>query len=188
MDWSDVGDWISDNAGAGASLVGALLTGGSSAAIAMGVSMIAGATGTNEPDKALEALKNNPDALIKLESLKNERSAEINRHIESMEKTKLEDKQLEHSTTSQVIIEGQKNADGWFEKNSRPAMAWVSLIATIAYAFMALNDGKTADMFVLGLLSSPAWAWMGLRTLDKKTAAAGLPPQNLMQKIKGAIK
>ena len=188
MKWSDVGDWISDNAGAGASLVGALLTGGSSAAIAMGVSMIAGATGTNEPDKALEALKNNPEMLIKLESLKNDRSAEINRHIESMELAKLEDKQLEHETTVRVMIEGQKVAEGWFEKNSRPAMAWVSLISTIAYAFYALVNKLTPDLVMVGVMSGGYLAWMGLRTMDKKIAAAGLPPQSLIQKIKGVIK
>lgn len=161
MKWSDVGDWISDNAGAGASLVGALLTGGSSAAIAMGVSMIAGATGTNDPDKALEALKNNPDMIIKLESLKNERSAEVNRHIESMEQGKLKDAQHEHETTANVVMNGD-NAEGGV-KWIRPMQSTVSLAAGILYCFTA----ETINFEILGLWLALPWGYAGLRQFGK---------------------
>lgn len=170
MSWSDVGDWIKDNAGNGASLVGSLLTGNVQGAIAAGISIISGATGTNDPDKALNELKNNPEALLKLKELyyKNEDSVRV--HIESMERLKLEDLQSEHKTTSSVIVEGQKNADGWFEKNSRPAMAWVSLVFSGLYVQECLSQSVEINFLALTVLSGGYFAWMGLRTLDKRTA------------------
>jgi len=169
--WSKVGDWIKDNAGNGASLVGSLLTGNVPGAIAAGVSMISGATGTNNPEMALNELKNNPDALVKLKELyyKNEDSIRV--HIESIERLKLEDLQHEHKTTSNVIIEGQKNADGWFEKNSRPAMAWISLIFSGLYVKECLSQSVEINFLALTVLSGGYFAWMGLRTLDKRTQA-----------------
>ena len=168
--WSKVGDWIKDNAGNGASLVGSLLTGNVQGAIAAGISIISGATGTNDPDKALNELKNNPEALLKLKELyyKNEDSVRV--HIESMERLKLEDLQSEHKTTSSVIVEGQKNADGWFEKNSRQAMAWVSLVFSGLYVQECLSQSVEINFLALTVLSSGYFAWMGLRTIDKRTA------------------
>ncbi len=167
MNWQKVGDFIKDNAGNGAALIGTLLTGGTGPAIAAAISMVSNATGTNDPEKALQALNDNPDLMVKLEEIRLKRATEIDSHIATMELAKLEDKQKEHETTAKLIIEGQKNAEGWFEKNSRPAMAWASLLATITYAFYA----KTPDPFVLSLLSSGYLAWMGLRTKDKITAS-----------------
>lgn len=163
MSWSKVGDWIKDNAGNGAALVGALLTGGSSAAIAMGVSMVADATGTNNPDDALERLQNNPELVIALERIKNERKADVNRHIEAMEKARLDDRKAEHETTASVIVEGQKVADHWVEKSVRPLMA----IASMIFSGLYVQSGQ-ADAALLVIVISPCFAWMGLRTLDKR--------------------
>jgi hypothetical protein len=162
MSWSDVGDWIKDNAGNGAALVGALLTGGSSAAIAMGVSMVADATGTTKPDDALEMLKNNPELMIKLEQIKNDRKAEVNRHIETMELARLKDAQAEHETTAKVVVEGQKAADHWIEKSVRPAMALASMVFSGFYV-----QSGSADAALLAIVIGPCFAWMGLRTIDK---------------------
>ena len=162
MSWGKVGSWLADNVGSGASLVGALLTGGTSAAVAMGISMVADATGTNNPDKALEALKNNPEMVIRLEELKNERKVEVNRHIETMEKAKLDDKQAEHSTTATVIVEGQKAATHWLEKSVRPAMALASMVFSGFYV-----QSAEADPVLLAIVIGPCFAWMGLRTIDK---------------------
>lgn len=170
MSWSKVGGWLKDNAGNGAALVGALLTGGASSAIAMGISMVSGVTGTNDPQKALAALQADPKLIVELERVKNERQHEVNRHIESMALAELEDKQKEHDTTARVIVEGQKVADGWFEKNSRPAMAWASIIFTFWYLGYSLVNDAMVSEFGLIAASGGYFAWMGLRSLDKKTA------------------
>lgn len=167
MDWQKVGDFIKDNAGNGAALIGTLLTGGTGPAIAAAISMVSNATGTNDPEKALQALNDNPDLMVKLEEIRLKRATEIDSHIAMMELAKLEDKQKEHETTAKLIIEGQKVAEGWFEKNSRPLMAWTSLLSTVAYAFHA----ATPDPFIISILSSGYLAWMGLRTKDKITAS-----------------
>lgn len=50
MKWQDVGDWIKRNAGPGAALVGSLVTGNIPGAVAAGVSIVSGATGTQHSD------------------------------------------------------------------------------------------------------------------------------------------
>lgn len=170
MSWSDVGNWLKDNAGNSAALVGSLLTGNVPAAIAAGVSMISGVTGTNDPQKALSAMQAKPELIVELERVKNERQAEVNRHIETMTLAEIEDVQKSHEQTSKVIVEGQRVAEGWFEKNSRPAMAWVSLLSTIGYAFYALHESFTPDALIIATISGGYLAWMGLRTIDKRNA------------------
>ena len=69
MDWSKVSEAISETAPA----IGALLapaTGGVSVIVGGIIAEILG-TG-NEPDKVLQALKNNPDALIKIKQLESD--------------------------------------------------------------------------------------------------------------------
>lgn len=169
--WSKVGDWIKDNAGNGASLVGSLLTGNIQGAIAAGMSIVSGATGTDNPDRALNELKNNPEALVKLKELYYKNEDSVRKHIETIRLAELEDAQKEHETTANVIVQGQKAAEKGFEKLSRPLMAWVSLLATIAFCFVSLNKGIPIDFVAVGILSSPCFAWMGLRTIDKRTQA-----------------
>lgn len=170
MSWSKVGDWIKNNAGSGAALVGSLLTGNVPGAIAAGVSMVSGVTGTDDPQKSLAALQADPKLIVELERVKNERQHEVNRHIEAMALADLEDKQKEHDTTARVIVEGQKVADGWFEKNSRPAMAWASVIFTFWYLGYSLINNAAVSEIGLIVASGGYFAWMGLRSLDKKTA------------------
>ena len=161
MSWGKVGSWLVDNVGSGASLVGALLTGGTSAAVAMGISMVADATGTNNPDKALEALKNNPEMVIRLEELKNERKAEVNRHIETMELARLKDAQAEHEVTGNVTMNGD-NAEGGI-KWVRPLQSSASLIAGMIYC----ANAETINFNILGLWLALPWGYAGLRQFGK---------------------
>jgi len=165
MSWSKVGDWIKDNAGSGAALVGSLLTGNVPGAIAAGVSMVSGVTGTDDPQKSLAALQADPKLIIELERVKNERQHEINRHIEAMALAELEDQQREHETTAKVIIEGQKAADRWVEKCVRPIMALASMVFSGFYV-----QSGSADAALLAIVIAPCFAWMGLRTIDKVKA------------------
>lgn len=80
MDWKDVGAWIKDNAGAGAALVGSLLTGNIPGAVAAGVSLVSGATGEATPDKALLALQGDPATVLKLRELALQDEASIREH------------------------------------------------------------------------------------------------------------
>jgi hypothetical protein len=162
MNWSDVGDWIKDNAGSGAALVGSLLTGNVPGAIAAGVSMVSGVTGTNDPQKALAMLQASPELMLNLERVRNERDTEINRHIEAIALAELKDKQAEHETTAKVVVEGQKAADHWIEKSVRPVMALASMVFSGFYV-----QGGSADAALLAIVIGPCFAWMGLRTIDK---------------------
>ena len=168
MSWSSVGDWLKDNAGSGVSLVGSLLTGNIPGAVAAGMSMVSGATGSDNPLVALSELQGNPDAMVKLKELYYKNEESIRQHIESMQRLELEDKQSEHVVTQRTIVEGQRVSEKGFEKLSRPAMAWVSLLGTMGYAFYALEKYEQADLVVLSVLSAGYLAWMGLRTLDKR--------------------
>ena len=162
--WSKVGDWIKDNAGNGASLVGSLLTGNVLGAVSAGVALVSGATGTDNPALALQELTTNPDAMVKLKELYYKNEDSIRKHIETIHLAELEDRQKEHETTAKVIVEGQKVATGWFEKTSRPMMAWASMIFSGYYVIQG-----NADFAMLGIVIAPCFAWMGLRSIDKRT-------------------
>lgn len=162
MNWSDVGKWIKDNAGSGAALVGSLLTGNVPGAIAAGVSLVSGATGTDDPAKALAALQGDPQTVIRLRELANQEQDSIRRHIADIERARLEDVQKEHEQTQTTIRTGD-TAEDPFVRRTRPAQSWVSLIAALMYAFTA----APVDIMVLGALLTLPWAYAGLRQVGK---------------------
>ena len=161
MSWSDVGNFIKENAGNGAALIGTLLTGGVGPAVAMGVSMISSVTGTNDPDKALQSLQNNPELMVELERIRAKRATEIDKHIEVMALAQFKDDQKSHEQT-QLTIRNGENADGAI-KWVRPAHATVSLIAAIAYVFI----NNTIDWTILGALLALTTSYAGLREFGK---------------------
>lgn len=162
MDWSTVGNWIKDNAGTGVTLVGSLLTGNVPGAVAAGASLVSGATGTNDPEKALQQLQGNPDALVKLKELAYRNEESIRRYIEEMERLKLEDAQEKHRITQETVRAGDKAEDS-FVRRTRPGQSWVSLFAALAYVFA--NDQP--DVMILGALLTLPWAYAGLRQVGK---------------------
>lgn len=176
MSWSKVGDFLKDNSGKGVALIGSLLTGNIPAAISAGASMVMSATGHAEPASALNELMTNPESMSKLKELQFKNESDIRKHLEEMTRLELEDKQSEHETTSNVIINGQRVAEKGFEKLSRPLMAWISLLATIAYAFYGMTNDKTIDILVLTIVSGGYFAWMGLRSRDKRIQAESSRP------------
>lgn len=162
MAWSDVGDWIKKNAGTGASLVGSLLTGNVPGAVAAGVSLVSGATGSDDPDVALAELQNNPEAKLKLRELAYENEADIREHIRHMKQLELEDAQKQHETTQETIRAADQAEDS-FVRRTRPGQSWVSLFAALAYVF--INDQP--DIMILGALLTLPWAYAGLRQIGK---------------------
>lgn len=162
MDWREVGAWVKDNAGTGASLVGSLLTGNVPGAVAAGVALVSSATGTNDPVKALQALQTDPATVVRLRELAVQDEAGIREHLRAMEAQRLQDAQAEHEQTQTTIRSGD-NAEDVVVRRTRPLQSWISLIAALAYAFTA----KPVDPYILGLLLTLPWAYAGLRQIGK---------------------
>ncbi|EKO3778219.1 hypothetical protein P0F24_003328 [Vibrio metschnikovii] len=107
-----------------------------------------------------------PESLVELERIKVEMEKEVTRRME----LQLVDKQAEHSETQATIRNGDTAEDPYIRK-TRPLMARQSMWATMLYCFLmemlsVLGYGSGIDLYAAGILSSPAWAYLGLRTLD----------------------
>lgn len=160
--WKQVGNWLKDNAGAGVGLVGSLLTGNVSGAIAKGVSLISSATGQTDPASILESLQTDPETVVKLKELAYQEERSIREHLEIMTKIEVEDAAKAHHETQETIRAGDK-AESRFVKYTRPGQAWISLGAAIGYVFFA----ATVDVMVLGALLTLPFAYSGLRQMGK---------------------
>lgn len=172
MDWSSVGDWLKNNAGTGAALVGSLLTGNIPGAVAAGVALVGSATGTNDPAKALEALQTNPETVLKLRELALKEEESIRQHIRALEEMRLNDEQAAHSEQQKTIRTGD-TAEDEYVRHTRPMMARQSWYATMAYiigfealrAFDVFNTGAVVELAMIVI--APAAAYLGFRSLDK---------------------
>lgn len=162
MEWSDVGDWLKKNAGTGAALVGSLLVGNIPGAVAAGVSMVSSATGTDDPAKALQALQQDPQTVVRLRELAIQDEQNIREHLRKMTEARLLDQQAEHKET-QVTIRTGDTAEDPFVRRTRPAQSWLSLIAALLYIFT--RDAPSIEI-VLALLALP-WTYAGLRQIGK---------------------
>lgn len=165
MDWSSVGDWLKANAGSGAALVGSLLTGNIPAAMALGVKLVAGATGQADPAKALESLQTDPATVVRLRELAVQEQANINAHIEKMAELEFADQQAEQHETQETVRAGDK-AEDRLVRWTRPLQSWYSLIGAHVYVGWCLKADKPIDIMVLGALLTLPFAYAGLRTLQ----------------------
>lgn len=170
MNWDSVGGWLKENGGKSAALVGSLLTGNAPGAIAAGVSLVASATGTDDPGKALETLQMDPASHVELQRIAMEEEKSIRNHLAEMKRIELEDKQKAHEQTQQTIRNGdsQESKIRWV----RPVYALIALIAAISYAFV--KDAPNEFIFVT-LISMPL-AYMGLREVGKGISAFKTKP------------
>lgn len=162
MDWAGVGDWIKENAGTGAALVGSLLTGNIPGAIASGVSLVSSATGTDDPQKALEKLQTDPESVVRLRELAVQDEENIRQHIREMKRMELEDQQAAHRETQETIRAGDR-AEDRFVKWTRPGQSWISLGMAGAYVFSA----EAPDILILSALLTLPFAYAGLRQIGK---------------------
>ncbi len=124
-----------------------------------------------------------PEAIAELQKLKVELEKEQTRRRQ-LELDALQDEQ---DATQQTIREGDVATDTYV-RNTRPLMARQSWYATALYvlAFEGLRVagfGDGADLSVISLLSSPGWAYMGLRTID----GFAPHPKSSGQKVSAAI-
>lgn len=158
MEWSEIGNWIKGN---GLPIVASLLTGGTSAALATGISLIQTATGEVEPDKAMLSLQNNPDALIRLKELTFNNEADIRKHLTANAQMILDDKNNEHKQAQSTVQNGD-NAKGNI-KWVRPSHATISLIFAMYYA----STATVIEFNTLALFLALPFTYGGLRTLDK---------------------
>lgn len=165
MNWKDVGDWLKDNAGTGAALVGSLLTGNIPTAVAAGVALVTSATGESNPDKVLATLQNDPATVLKLRELAIQNEDSIRKHTEEMTRLELEDEQKAHMTTQQTVQSGD-NADDKVVRWTRPFQSWVSLIFALVYVYRATNAG-TVSIEVLAILLALPFSYAGLRQIGK---------------------
>lgn len=172
MNWHDVGQWLKSNAGAGAALVGSLLTGNVPGAVAAGVSLVSSATGTNDPDQAMATLQGNSEAMLKLRELAVQDAASIREHIRAMEELRLKDSQAEHEQ-QQLTVRAGDNVEDLYVRHTRPMMARQSWFATMGYV-IGFEGARAAGLFTIGaswdlamIIIAPAAAYLGFRSLDK---------------------
>lgn len=128
-----------------------------------------------------------PEERAELERLKVELEKEQTRRLE----LQLSDNQAEQATTQQTIRDGDGATDTYV-RNTRPLMARQSWYATALYvlAFEGLRVagyGDGADISVIAMLSSPAWAYMGLRTLDGFAPHPKSSGQKVQSAMTGAV-
>lgn len=162
MEWSEVGEWLVDNASTGGALVGSLMTGNVYGAVAAGAALVQSATGETKPEKAMAILQNNPDAMVRLRELEVQDDENVRAHLRTMTELKLKDGQASHETTQQTIRNGD-DSDKWWVSATRPGQSWVSLAAAIAYVFLTDNP----DVMILGALLTLPWSYAGLRQVGK---------------------
>jgi len=172
MEWSKVGQWLENNAGPGAALVGSLLSGNLPGAIAAGAAMVSSATGTTDPAVALHTLQTDPATLVRLKELAQQDAEAVRSHIRDMAQIEAEDAQAAHAEQQATIRAGDTATDEYVRR-TRPQMARQSWYAGCAY-ILVFEALKALDLFKTGasvelamILLSPAGAYIGFRTWDK---------------------
>lgn len=126
-----------------------------------------GFTAAQQQEKIEQQLMLLPtEAIAELQKLKIELEKEQTRRLD----LQLADQQSEQATTQQTIREGDTNHDEYV-RHTRPLMARQSWQASAIYVVLlttlkAFGYGDGPDFDMVLLLLTPAWAYLGLRTLD----------------------
>ncbi|MEG0010376.1 MAG: hypothetical protein RR721_20250 [Aeromonas sp.] len=124
-----------------------------------------------------------PAVLVELQKLKNEMEKEQTRRQE----LELQDRQAEQHETQETIRNGDAATDTYV-RNTRPLMArqswYVTALYVLAFEGLAVAGyGTGADLSMVAMLSTPAWAYLGLRTLD----GFAPHPKSSGQKVQSAV-
>ncbi|MGL4886346.1 MAG: hypothetical protein ACRC4V_08400 [Aeromonas veronii] len=128
-----------------------------------------------------------PEAIADLQKLKNEMEKEQTRRLE----LQLSDQQAEQTTTQQTIREGDGAKDEYV-RHTRPLMARQSWQAGALYIVLftvlkSFGYGDGPDFEMAMLMLTPAWAYMGLRTLDGFAPHPKASGQKVGAAITGAV-
>lgn len=171
FEWSSVGKWLGNNTNGLLSLAGAVATGNIPSGVAAIASMVIEATGEVDPTEALNRLQTDPTTMVKLEEIARRNEADIRAHHRQILEMTLEDRQKEHEQTQLTIRAGDASNDKQI-RWVRPTMAKQSWVATIGYCIgcfgvHALTGDDLWSVEIAMILSSPAWAYLGLRTADR---------------------
>ena len=128
-----------------------------------------------------------PAALVELQKLKVEMEKEQTRRQELT----LQDKQSEQHETQETIRSGD-TANDEYVRHTRPLMARQSWQVTAIYVVLftilkgfGYGDGPDLDMVLL--LISPAWAYLGLRTLDGFAPHPKASGQKVQSAVTGVV-
>ncbi|HHC6515903.1 TPA: hypothetical protein ACN35K_003076 [Vibrio parahaemolyticus] len=134
------------------------------------VEQIDGALGMTKEQKEMslinEMQKLPPESLVELERIK----AEMEKEVTRRQKLTLEDKQQEHEQT-QLTIRNGDNAKDEYVRHTRPKMARQSFFMMVLYIvameiMKANGSGTGADVYLALTIATPAFAYLGLRTID----------------------
>ena len=128
-----------------------------------------------------------PEAVPELLNLRLEMEKEQTRRLE-LERA---DQQAEQATTQQTIREGDGAKDEYV-RHTRPLMARQSWQAGALYIVLftvlsAFGYGDGPDFEMAMLMLTPAWAYMGLRTLDGFAPHPKSSGEKMTLKISGAV-
>jgi len=128
-----------------------------------------------------------PAVLVELQKLKSEMEKEQTRRLE----LQLADRQSEQHETQETIRNGDTATDTYV-RNTRPLMArqswYVTALYVLAFEGLAVADlGTGADLSMVAMLSTPAWAYLGLRTLDGFAPHPKSSGQKVQSAVTGAV-
>lgn len=107
-----------------------------------------------------------PEAMVELERIK----VELEKQITRRQELDLTDKQSSHHETQETIREGDKASDEYVRR-TRPKMArqsfWMMVLYVIGMeGLKAFSFGDGANWAMAMALGTPAFAYLGLRTVD----------------------
>lgn len=170
------------------------LFGGSDTAneVADAVESLGPITSANKNEKELQMAATlgsmPPEKLVELERLKVELQKETTRR----QQLTYEDEQQSHLQTQSTIREGDNAADEYV-RHTRPKMARQSWMVTALYVLVfslmeALGKGTGPSLDIALMLLSPAWAYLGLRTLDGFAPHSKASGDKVMSVIGGVLK
>lgn len=128
MTWKDVGKFL----GGAAPILGTILGGPAGGAVG---ALIGTALGVeSEPSKVLDALKDNPDAIIKIKELESNERVAFQKMLLESETNRLAEETKQIQAVNQTMqAEAQNSAnENWWQKGWRPFNGYVVGLASLA--------------------------------------------------------
>jgi hypothetical protein len=162
--WDKVKDFIGGNAPVIGSLLGGPAGGAAGALVASWLGV------ENDPNKILEKLQTDPNAMIAIKQMESDERKQLRELQFQAEMAKLKDQQHQHEQQQETIRTGD-TAEDEYVRRTRPKIARRSFYFGAIYigvmeALNAFDVGTGASWEMAGIILSPVWAYMGFRTID----------------------